>query len=331
MNMHQLLLRTRCLYQRVVAGGHLTQTRADGNDQIAGLDAGSELRVQADTDIPGVQRVVVVKGVLKTESIADRQPPVLGKALQGLGRLRCPAATAGNHQRALGSQQHFAQRAQGTRVAPCLDGFNARQRLRGGHLGEHVFRQHQHHRAGPPVHGRGKGAGHVLRNSIGVIYTLHSLGKALGAGSEETGVIDFLKGLTVPAVTGDIAHQQDHGCGVLEGRVHADRGIGGPWAAGHHANARAPGQFAVGLGHEGSTTFLAAGHKFDLPAPGVHAVQHGQIALARHAKGMGHALGYQAVNKKMAGNLSFHGRYCAAVKGTWVQAPCKAGGSRRTR
>jgi hypothetical protein len=46
---------------------------------------------------------------------------------------------------------------------------------------------------------------------------------------------------------------------------------------------------------------------------------------------MGHALGYQAVNKKMAGNLSFHGRYCAAVKGTWVQAPCKAGGSRRTR
>jgi hypothetical protein len=46
---------------------------------------------------------------------------------------------------------------------------------------------------------------------------------------------------------------------------------------------------------------------------------------------MGHALGNQAVNKKVAGNLCFHGRYCAAVKGPWVQAPPKAGGSRRTR
>jgi hypothetical protein len=46
---------------------------------------------------------------------------------------------------------------------------------------------------------------------------------------------------------------------------------------------------------------------------------------------MGHALGYQAVNKKVAGNLCSHGRYCAAVKGTWFQAPCKAGGSRLNR
>jgi len=28
---------------------------------------------------------------------------------------------------------------------------------------------------------------------------------------------------------------------------------------------------------------------------------------------MGHALGNQAVNKKVAGNLCLHGRYCAAV------------------
>jgi hypothetical protein len=46
---------------------------------------------------------------------------------------------------------------------------------------------------------------------------------------------------------------------------------------------------------------------------------------------MGHALGNQAVNKKVAGNLCLHGRYCAAATGPWVQAPLKARGSRRTR
>ena len=312
-NVHQLLLRPRCLDQRVVAGGHLAQPRADGDDQVTRLDAGSQLGVQANAHVTRVQRMVVVKGVLKAKSVADRQAPIFGKALQRLRGLRRPAATAGNHQRPLGGQQHFAQRAQGARVAPGLHGFNARQRLRSGHLREHVFGQDQHHRAGPAVHGRGKGAGDVFGNAVGVVNALDALGKAFGAGAKEAAVVHLLEGLAVTAVTGDVAHQQNHGRGVLKGRVNADRGIGGTRPPRDHANAWAAGELAVGLGHEGGATFLAANDKFDLPLTGMHAVEHGQIAFARHAKGVGHALSDQAVNKKVAGKLCGHARHCAVA------------------
>ncbi len=35
---------------------------------------------------------------------------------------------------------------------------------------------------------------------------------------------------------------------------------------------------------------------------GMEAVEHGEVALARHAKGVGHALGHQTFNEQVAGD-----------------------------
>jgi hypothetical protein len=59
-----------------------------------------------------------------------------------------------------------------------------------------------------------------------VVDALHALGHALGAGAEEVEVVHLLEGLAVALVAGDVAHEQHHGRRVLEGRVHADRGVG---------------------------------------------------------------------------------------------------------
>jgi hypothetical protein len=48
---------------------------------------------------------------------------------------------------------------------------------------------------------------------------------------------------------------------------------------------------------------LAAGHKRELIAVQVKAVQHRQIALTGHAERMGNALGQEAFNEQVASNF----------------------------
>ena len=99
--MHQFLPRPGRLKQGVIASGHFTQAWANGNDQVALFDARGQLGIQPNAHIACIQRVVVVKGVLKPEGVADRQLPVFCKPLQRLRGLGSPAAAAGNDQRAL--------------------------------------------------------------------------------------------------------------------------------------------------------------------------------------------------------------------------------------
>ena len=99
MDVHQLLFWAGRFDQGVAAGCHFTQTRADGNDQVAGFHTSCQRRIQTNANIAGIKRVVVVKRVLKAKGIAHRQLPVFGETLQRLGSLRCPTAAAGNHQR----------------------------------------------------------------------------------------------------------------------------------------------------------------------------------------------------------------------------------------
>ena len=61
------------------------------------------------------------------------------------------------------------------------------------------------------------------------------------------------------------------------------------------------------LSHEGGAALLAADDELDGFAVLVEAVQHRQIAFARHAEGMGDALGQKAFDKNMAGDALGHG------------------------
>ena len=98
MYVHQGLPGPGGFEQGVAARRHLAQPGTDGNDQIAVFDTLGQFGVDANTHVARIQRVVVVKGVLKSKRIAHRQLPVLGKPLQGLGRLHRPATTTGDHQ-----------------------------------------------------------------------------------------------------------------------------------------------------------------------------------------------------------------------------------------
>ncbi len=64
-----------------------------------------------------------------------------------------------------------------------------------------------------------------------------------------------------------------------------------------------PGQLAVRLGHEGGPAFLAIDDEADLVAVRVKAVEHGEVAFARHAERVGRALGHQAFDEEMTRDL----------------------------
>ena len=249
---------------------------------------------------------MVVKRVLKAEGVGHRQLPVFRKALQRSSGLPGPAATAGQHQRPLGSEQQVAQLPQGIRIGPALHRLQARQRLGVHHFRQHVFGQHQHHRTGPAVHSGGKGARHVLGDAPRVVDALHPLGHALGARAKKHRVVDLLKGLAVARIARHIAHEQHHGRGVLEGGVQADGCIGRARPSGHETHARATGQLALSLGHEGRAALLPIGDEADAVALGVKTVEHGEVTLTRHAKGMCHPLSNQTFDKQVASNSCGH-------------------------
>jgi hypothetical protein len=299
-DVHQLLLRARRVQQRVAAGGHLAQAHTERDDQVGGGCA-RQLRVDADAHVAGVVRVPVVEGVLEAEGAAHRQLPVLGKTLQRGAASASQPAAAGNDDGALRRQQHRAQVAQATWRGPGAHRLHARQHRRGRHLRQHVLGQRQHHRPGTALHRGVEGTRHVLGQAVGALHFGHPLGHAQRAGAEHLAVVEFLEGFAVALVAGHLAHEQDQRRAVLERRVHTDAGVGGTRPAGHEADARPAAELALRLGHEGGAAFLPAGHEADAVAVFVKAVQHGQVAFARHAEGGVHALGDQGFHQHMAG------------------------------
>ena len=246
---------------------------------------------------------MVVEGVLKTEGVGDRQVPAFGEGLQGLRGRHRPSRTARDDQRSLSTQERRTNGLNGLGVGRLAATGHARQRLGHHGLGQHVLGQDQHHRAGSALQGGGKGPRHVLGDARRVVDALHPLGHALGAGAKEGGEVHFLEGFAVARIAGHIAHEQNQGRAVLVGRVHADRGVGGPRPSGDETHAWAARELAVRLGHEGRAPFLAVAHPRDAIGVGVKAVEHGQKAFAGHAKRVRDALFDQALHQTMAGQL----------------------------
>jgi hypothetical protein len=140
-------------------------------------------------------------------------------------------------------------------------------------------------------------------SAVGVVDALHPLGHALGAGAEEAVVLEFLEGLAIALVAGDVAHEQHHRRGVLIRGVHADRSVGRARAARDEAHAGAAFDLAGGFRHEGRAAFLPVDHEADLLAVLVEAVEHGEVALAGNAEGVGDALRHQALDDEVTRQL----------------------------
>ncbi len=302
--MDQRLLRPRRLEQGVAAGRHLAQPHADGEHQVGVANARRQLRIDADADIAGIQRMAVVEAVLEAESAAHRQLPVLGEALQRGAGLGVPAAAAGDDDRPLGREQHAAQLAQPARRRPGQHRLHARQHRRRGRRRQHVLGQGQHHRAGPALQRGVEGARDVLGQAVGALHLAHPLGQPERAGAEHLPVVDLLEGLAVALVARDLADEQDHRRRILERGVQPDAGVGGAGPARDEADAGAAAELALRLGHEGGAAFLPAGDEADAVAVLVEAVEHREVAFAGDAEAGGDALGDQGFDEGVAGEAA---------------------------
>ncbi len=102
MNVHQSLPRLRNFEQRVGAGRHFSEARADDEQHVGVLHALRELRIDADADVAGVIRAAVVEQVLAAERGAGRKTRGLDPFLQRKARLAVPAAAAEDDEGLLG-------------------------------------------------------------------------------------------------------------------------------------------------------------------------------------------------------------------------------------
>ena len=311
---HQSLGRSRRRQQRIRAGGDLAQAHADGQHQVGVAHAGGQLRIDADAHVAGVKRMAVVERVLETEAASHGQLPRLGEALQTAAAFRRPAGAADHDEGSLGAQEQAAQVAQRAGRGPGLRRLHAREHRRGGGRGQHVFGQCQHHRAGTALHRRVERPRHVLRQAVGVLHLAHPLGHAERARAEHLAVVDLLEGLAVALIAGHLADEQHHRRGILEGRVQADGGIAGTWAARHEAHAGPVRELALRVSHERRAALVAAADEADAVAVLVQAVQHREVAFAGHAEHGVDALGDQGFDQGMAGRSRHHGGRHAAAR-----------------
>src|SRR5262249_31094730 len=100
--------------------------------------------------------------------------------------------------------------------------------------------------------------------------------------------IELLKRLALAGVARDLAHEHHHWRGILARDVDAVRGVGRARAAGDEADARPARHFAERLRHNRCPTLLAADGDGEIAV--MESIAHRQIALARPAEHMPHAM-----------------------------------------
>ncbi len=104
--MDQGLMGARRFDPGITARGHLAQTRADHQQQVALHHRLVQRRVDTDPHITGIIAMTIVEPVLRAEAAADRQVVGLGKTGDGGNALITPAWTAEQDERLLGLRQH---------------------------------------------------------------------------------------------------------------------------------------------------------------------------------------------------------------------------------
>ena len=242
----------------------------------------------------------MVEQHLAAEGAADRQRPAFGRTLEAGDGVFVPAGAAEDDEGPLGLGQQLLELLHLVLAGAGLDRREGQGVGRLGKAGQHVFRQRDDDRAGAAGGGDRKGAGDEFGNARGIVDLDHPFGDV----AEEALVVDFLEGLALAGVAGDLADEQDHRNGILHGDVDAGRGVGGAGAARDEADAGLAGEPALAVGHHRGAAFLAADDGADLVGI-VKRVEHGEIGFAGHAEDAVDAVGLQRLDDQLA--AGFHG------------------------
>ncbi len=294
-HVHELLLRPRRLDERVGAGRHLAQARADHEQQIRAAHALGELGVDADADVADVMAVAVVEQVLEAERAGDREARAFRERLQVAAGFARPNRASQYRERAFRAREQASQLFQITGGRTRLHHLVGRDIGHARRLGEHVLGQREHHRPGPSRHRQVKGAAHVLVHAVGAL----DLRDPLRHRPEHPAIVHLLEALAVGELPGNLADEQDHRRRILLGGVHADRGVGRSGTARDETDPGAPGDLGPRLGHVSSAAVLARNDQADRFARVVEGIEHREIALAGNAERGVDAVDFQRIDENL--------------------------------
>lgn len=313
MHVDEHLAGARAVERRVALRRHLAEPRAHDQHDVGLLEARDQRRRAGRADVASVGARARRQQVLAAERDRRGDAVRLGEGDRLAAALVGPARAADEHQRLLGAGEDLAhardvRRGRGGAMRDMGLGV---ARVRG--VDEHVLGQRQHD--GPRTAGGRdvEGARHVLGDALDAV----DLRGPLGDRPEHLAVVDLLEALAVHRVARDLADEQDHRRGVLEGGVHADRGMAGAGTARHHRDARPAGELAVGLRHVRGARLVA---RIDQPDRRriVQRVEHLEVALARHAERHVGAVDEELVDEDPAAAA-------AVARGHLAGPPCSRG------
>ena len=176
-----------------------------------------------------------------------------------------------------------------------LDRGKRRRVVDGDALDQHVLGDGDDDRTGPAIGGGVKGARDDLRHACGIV----DLGRPFRHRAEHGAIVEFLKGLALAGVARDLADEQHQGGRILARDMDAVRSVGGSGAAGDEADPGPAGRLADRLGHHGRAGFLTADGDGEIAI--MERVEHREIALARHAENVTHAVDAQLIDQNLGG------------------------------
>jgi hypothetical protein len=145
-------------------------------------------------------------------------------------------------------------------------------------LGEHVLREGEDDRPGPPRQRDPEGVGQVGRHPLRAV----DLPGCLRDAAEDLRVVELLPGFPAAERTRHLTDEEDQRRRVLPRRVHADRGLRRARATGDEADARPASELPVGLGRVRGPLLVAARDEPDRRV--VQGVEHRQVALPGQAE-----------------------------------------------
>ena len=249
----------------------------------------------------------------------DRQVEALREARHGGAGGFAPAAAAQHHDGALGRPEHLLQLRHLGQSRPGQRGFDAGSVVDRRHLGQHVLGQRDDDRARPALQRHVEGA----RQHLGDAGRIVDLDRPFGHRAEDGAIVHLLERPPAPHAALDLADEDDQRHGIVLGDVDPRHGVRRPGAARHHADPGAAGDARHRVGHHGGASLVPADREGDGRI--VQRVQHREIALARHAEHMVHALGGEALDQDAAAAAGFDRRHdCASPP----PSPPQAGSAR---
>src|SRR5437870_2906388 len=142
---------------------------------------------------------------------------------------------------------------------------------------------------------------------------------------EHAAVVDLLERLAVGEGARHLTGEEDERRRILGGGVDADRRVRRPRTARDQRDAGPPAELAVGVGHVRGAALVPADDEADTVARVVQPVQHRQMALARDAEDVVHALDEQALHQDLPAapgqcRWASHGAYLYAFASAATRA-----------